>query len=100
MSRGTSAVAEIADPDEVAKITKTYVQLIAKYKKDEHEPCIPLHAIVAHPANTGGDDIKQLCTKCLTATLANGGVDHVEGKQYRRVCEGWAKRWARFSEII
>ena len=77
MSRGTSAVADMADLAEVTQIIKASVQLRAKFE-EEHELCIPPHAIVPHPDNRGGDDIKPLRTKGLTATLATDGVDPVE----------------------
>ena len=67
----------MADPGEVTQIIKASVQLRAKFE-EEHELCIPPHAIVPHPDNRGGDDIKPLRTKGLTATLAKDGVDTVE----------------------
>ena len=68
----------MADPGEVTHIIKASVQLRAKFE-EQQKLYIPPHAIVPHPDNRGGDDIKPLRTKGLTATLANGGVDHIEG---------------------
>ena len=53
------------------------MQLRAKFEEQE-KLYIPSHAIVPHPDNRSGDDIKPLRTKGLTATLATDGVDPVE----------------------
>ena len=67
----------MADPGEVTHIIKASVQLRAKFE-EEHELCIPPHAIVLHPDNRGRDDRKPLRTIALTAILAKDGVDTVE----------------------
>ena len=61
----------------MAQIIKASVQSRAKFE-EEPELWIPPHAIVPHPDNRAGDDIKPFRTKGLTATLATDGVDPVE----------------------
>ena len=67
----------MADPGEVTHIIKASVQLRAKFE-EQQKLYIPPHALVPHPDNRAGDDIKPLRTKDLTATLATDGVDPVE----------------------
>ena len=64
-------------PREVTQIIKASCQYRAKFE-EQGEVCKPPHAIVPHPNNRGGDDIKPLRTKGLTAALANDGGDIVE----------------------
>ena len=61
----------------MTQFSKAFVQLRAKFE-EEHELCIPPHAIVPQPDTRGGDAIKPLRTRGLTATLAKEGVDLVE----------------------